>query len=39
MRSLIGQFQRESKKPKSGEGADDIPKWFVYKNLIFKGSK
>uniref|UniRef100_A0A1E1WPP3 MADF domain-containing protein n=1 Tax=Pectinophora gossypiella TaxID=13191 RepID=A0A1E1WPP3_PECGO len=35
MRSLIGQFQRECKKPKSGAGADDIPKWFAYKKLLF----
>ncbi|KAL4704559.1 hypothetical protein ACJJTC_012276 [Scirpophaga incertulas] len=35
MRSLIGQFQRECKKPKSGAGADVIPKWFAYKKLLF----
>lgn len=33
IRSLVGQFQRESKKSKSS--ADDVSKWFAYKKLLF----
>lgn len=41
MRSVIGQFQREQRKPKSGAGADEVhePKWFAYKSLTFLKDK
>lgn len=40
MRKLIGQFNRESKKGKSGSGADEVNrKWFAYKLLLFLKDK
>ncbi|XP_063538246.1 uncharacterized protein LOC134747583 [Cydia strobilella] len=35
MRSLIGQFQRELKKDKSGVGCDEVSNWFAFKKLMF----
>lgn len=41
MKSLIGQFQRELKKTagKSGDGANDAPKWFAYQLMMFLKDK
>lgn len=43
VKSLIGQFQRETKKTKtkSGDGTDDTydSKWFAFKNLMFLKDK
>lgn len=40
MRSLIGQFQRELKKPRSGAGAEQISsKWFGFELLLFLRDK
>lgn len=40
MRSLIGQFQRELRKPRSGAGAEEIPsKWFGFELLLFLKDK
>lgn len=38
IRSLVGQFNRESKF-KSGAGADESIKWFAYKKLMFLKGK
>ncbi|CAK1596286.1 unnamed protein product [Parnassius mnemosyne] len=40
MRSLIGQFQRELKKPRSGAGAEELTsKWFGFELLLFLKDK
>ncbi|CAG9790284.1 unnamed protein product [Diatraea saccharalis] len=38
IRSLVGQFNRESKS-KSGAGGDESIKWFAYKKLMFLKGK
>jgi hypothetical protein len=35
IKKLIGQFQRESKKNKSGSGADGRSKWFAFEAMQF----
>lgn len=41
MKRAIGQFQREQKKSKSGDGRDDVTetKWFAFKSLFFLKDK
>lgn len=39
MKKVIGQFQRENKKQKSGSGADVKIKWFAYEQLLFLRDK
>lgn len=39
MRALIGQFQRESRKGKSGDGTDSKPKWIFFNMLLFMKDK
>lgn len=39
MTKVIGQFQRENKKQKSGSGAEAKVKWFAYQHLFFLRDK
>lgn len=39
IRYVIGQFQREYKKQKSGSGADKKVKWFAFDHLMFLKDK